>query len=349
MVETSNKAGEYTLHKIISPKVSVIIPSHRNEYIDEIALLFTKEVCGDIPIELIIVADYDINHYKEKYTHIEWVYIPDKSISIKRNKGIVLAKGDICAFIDDDCIPESGWILHAINYLNSHPEMAGVEGMTRIIECKEKQGSYREFKRLEKQGFRTNNIFYRKKVLLDVNMFDERFTVQREDVDLAYSIIEAGHSIGYSSEIKVKHRYRKNEKWDLLKNCVNRRYDPLLFLKHKKLYSRFIGNPYPPGILILIIMYFLTVLSYNFNGKYFYIGIAIDLIVILLLTIRRTGIPFLNFNIQWIREYVSFMVSPFVLTGALLYGSIRFKSLSFIYLMLVWNPFFKVISMKNKN
>ena len=313
------------MQRIKYPSVSVIIPSHRDIYIDELVFSFTKEVCGSIPIEIIIVADYSINKYREKYNHIEWIYIPDKSISKKRNIGIMAANSNICAFIDDDCIPGKDWIPAAIKYLHCHPEMAGVEGLTIISRCDEKQGSYREFKRLENRGFRTNNIFYQKKILLEVAMFDERFSVQREDVDLAYTILESGFTIGYSQDIQVKHRYRKNEKWDLLKNCVNRRFDPLLFRKHEKLYRQYIKSPYPPGISVLSAVYFLTIVFYKILKKYFFIGIVFDVTTIFILTIRRMGIPALKNYGQWLREYISFAVSPIVLTTALLYGVLRIK------------------------
>ncbi|MGD9202650.1 MAG: glycosyltransferase [Chitinispirillia bacterium] len=339
------------MQRIKSSSVSVIIPSHRDIYIDELIFSFTKEVCGSIPIEIIIIADYTVNSYREKYGQIKWIHIPDKSISKKRNKGIMSATGDICAFIDDDCIPEKGWVPAAIKYLQLHPEMAGVEGITSIVPCEEKQGSYREFKRLENRGFRTNNIFYKKKILLEVAMFDERFSVQREDVDLAYTILEAGFTIGYSQDIHVKHRYRNNENWDLLKNCVNRRFDPLLFKKHEKLYRQYIKSPYPPGISILSIVYFLTILLYKFFKRYLFIGILTDIVTVALLTIRRAGVPNLNNRCQWLREYVSFGVSPVVLSAALLYGVLGFKKFSLLSMLVVSNPiynFFERIK-KGKN
>lgn len=313
------------MQETVIPKVSVIVSSHREQFIEEFTSSFGNSVWESVPTEIIIVADYNFDKLIKKHPDIQWLYVPDKSISAKRNKGITSAKGTICAFIDDDCIPDEKWISKAVEFLDNHPDLAGVEGMTFVDKCDKKEGAYREYKRLENQGYRTNNIFYRRKTLLEVNLFDERFTVQREDVDLAYSIIEAGFSIGYSREIKVKHRFRKNEKWDLLKNCINRRFDPLLHLKHKKLYRHYIGTPYPPGISLLFLVHLMLIFGIVVSIQLLLIFALLDIFVIIFLTTRRAGFPFINSPVQWLREFISFSISPFVLFGALMYGSIRFR------------------------
>lgn len=315
------------MQESVIPKVSVIVSSHREQYIEGFVSSFNDTVWESVPTEIIIIADYTIDPYTKKFPDIHWIYVPDKSISAKRNKGIISAKGAICAFIDDDCRPAEKWISEAVTYLDNHPEIAGVEGMTEIAHCDKKEGAYREFKRLEKQGYRTNNIFYNRDILLKVNLFDERFTVQREDVDLAYSIIESGLDIGYSPKIKVEHQFRKNEKWDLLKNCVNRRFDPLLYCKHKKLYRRHIGTPYPPGIFFILLTHLLVITGIVSLHQYVPVLILIDLFVSVFFTTRRAGLPITIGPVQWIRECISFIISPFVLLSALIYGCLRFRCL----------------------
>ncbi len=309
----------------IIPHISIIVASHREQFVDGLVSSFEALDRDPVPTEIIIVADYPVEQFKDKFPHIRWIHVPDKSISAKRNKGITSARGSICAFIDDDCRPSENWISDAVAFLDMHPDMVGVEGMTAIASSDTREGSYREFKRLEKRGYRTNNIFYRRETLLSMNMFDERFTVQREDVDLAYTLLESGNSIGYLTDLRVEHQFRKNEKWDLLKNCINRRFDPLLFKKHKALYRQHIGTPYPPSIILIFITHvfaIITSISMNSYAPYIY---GIDLLAILIFTVRRAGIPFVTNPLQWTREFVSFCVAPFVLCGALIYGSIRFR------------------------
>ena len=40
---------------------------------------------------------------------IRYVFEPKQGISNARNSGIAVAKGQILAFLDDDCEPEPGW------------------------------------------------------------------------------------------------------------------------------------------------------------------------------------------------------------------------------------------------
>jgi len=318
------------VQETVAPIVSVIVSSHREGYIHGLVSAFTEKVIQKVPTEIIIVADYPIDHLKKKYPHIQWLYVPDKNISKKRNVGINNATGVYCAFIDDDCRPGDEWIPRAVSFLESNPDMAGVEGLTVIVTDDVKAGAYKEFKRLEEPGYRTNNIFYRRRLLLSVNMFDERFTVQREDVDLAYSFIEAGYAIGYSKEITVSHQLRKNEKWDLLKNCVNRRFDPLLFRKHKQLYRKHIRMPYPPGILSLFVAHALCIGGIISQSKLLLLFLITDFVLLVILTVRRSGLPWQAHGLQWFRDCAAFIVSPFVLFGALVYGSTRFRSLFLI-------------------
>lgn len=318
------------MQESVIPKVSVIVASHRQEFIKELVPSLERAIGESVPAEIIIVTDYNPDKYSAQFPAVQWIYVPDKSISAKRNKGIASSKSPLCAFIDDDCIPDDSWVVKAVEFLDNHPDMAGVEGMTTIEKCDTKEGAYREYKRLESRGYRTNNIFYRRKALVEIEMFDERFTVQREDVDLAYSLIEAGYSIGYSRDIKVKHRLRRNEKWDLLKNCINRRFDPLLHAKHKKLYRHYIGTPYPRGIALIFLAHALVVSGAVLFGKYIPVFISIDALVVFLFAARRAGLPFINNPVQWLREFISFALAPFIVFGALLYGSIRFRHPFFV-------------------
>lgn len=315
------------MQTLITPKVSIIVASHREYYIYALATNLLKSLQNPIPSEIVIVADYDIKKYQLQYTSILWFYVPNKSIPMKRNKGIREASGEICAFIDDDCIPGKNWLVNALDFLDQHPHLAGVEGLTEVLGDHSDKASFKEYKRLEKPGFRTNNIFYRRDVLLKIHMFDERFSVQREDVDLAYTILESGLSIGYSQAIKVGHRFREHEKWDLLKNCINRRFDPLLFLKHPKSYRNYLKSPYPPSMSLILLIHIITIITLVFLRQNNVLYICIDLLSVLMFTLRRAGLPRFPGVVQWIREYISDLISPLVVFGALIYGSVRFKKL----------------------
>jgi glycosyltransferase involved in cell wall biosynthesis len=313
------------------PRVSVIIASHREPLIDACVAAILDSCAGTVPFEIIPVADYAIDAHRKRFPSLSWIYCPDRGIPHKRNCGISSARGEVCAFIDDDCRPERGWIAAACAFLDAHPESAGVEGMTVIAGAGGPgSGALREFRRLEKRGFRTNNIFYRTALLNAAGGFDERFMVQREDADLAYTILEAGGTIGYDPAIRVSHLFRAEERWDLLKNCVNRRFDPLLYKKHPVMYRRHIGIPYPPGILLLLCLYLVAAACGVAAPQVFAVALAAAGGVVVLLTVRRAGAPHGPAWLQWIREFISYSAAPVVILGALVHGSVRFRSVFLI-------------------
>jgi GT2 family glycosyltransferase len=302
--------------------VSVIVASHRKDYVKALAAAFLAFT--DATAELIVVADYPVYGLAQEFPWAIWIYHDDAGISAKRNRGCREARGDVFAFIDDDCVPLEDWLDKGMRYLEAHPQAGGVEGKTILDAGQRVAAPMGEFKRLELRGYRTNNIFYRKKVFFEAGGFDERFTKQREDADLAYGILSRGYDIGYCAEAVVRHRVRHNERWDLLKNCINRRFDPLLYKKHPALYRRHVGTPFTPAIGVLLVcdvllVFFVVACPEGWPGM-----LCADLAAALALSVRRNTQG--NGGLMWVaRDWLSFVLAPLVLTGALAYGSVKFR------------------------
>jgi len=257
---------------------------------------------------------------------VQWAYCPDKSISKKRNIGVARSRGWIVGFIDDDCRSLDNWVNSALDFMRNNPGLAGVAGHTMVERCEGISYPYGEFKRLEIPSFRTNNIFYRKNILLKAGGFDERFTLQREDIDVAFSIMKMGYTIGHCPAIKVLHLPRQGERWDLIKNCVNRRFDPLLFKKHLPLYRKWIKTPFTPSIALVSITFCLFAVGCGIGGLFF--GIALSLFAVCSLSMGIKRNIHKKFDIaQVLYDWAAYMAAPVVLIGALLYGSIKFKKL----------------------
>jgi glycosyltransferase involved in cell wall biosynthesis len=279
--------------------------------------------------EIIVAADYSVQSHAVRFPNVKWIYVPDRSISLKRNEAVRKSSGSIIAFIDDDCRPESKWVVEGEKFLRENPQIAGVEGLTRIDAPEKAGAAISQYKRLEKRGYRTNNIFYRRDAFEKAGMFDERFTVQREDLDLSFTIMEQGDEIAYNERQVVNHAYREGEKWDLLKNCVNRRFDPLLHKKHCDFYRAFVRSPFPPGILVLLLMYCATIAAAVFAPKAVFSIAGADMIFVLILTFRRVGRAKIEFA-EWVREIAAYAVSPLIMLGAVIYGSVKFRTVLII-------------------
>jgi glycosyltransferase involved in cell wall biosynthesis len=270
-------------------KISIIVASHRPGLLNGLLDALSVQTFDKASFEVIIVTDYDSSDLQKRYDWVNWSFCADISISAKRNAGVVLSRGDIIAFTDDDCIPALTWLENGLSYLSDHQECSAVEGFTTIEKSDLFTGLHKEYRRLEKPGFRTNNIFYRRTVFQNAGGFDKRFTVQREDVDLAFTVIEKGGLIGYSKDIMVMHRFRHWEPWDLLKNCWNRRFDPLLKQKHPELYRKHIGSPVSPSIKLLFTAYVLLLFSVLFRRGTILMLIT-HFVVVTVLSVRRTGV-----------------------------------------------------------
>jgi GT2 family glycosyltransferase len=307
----------------VALRVSVVVASHRSAYVNDLADALTRQtVTGHPGIEVIVVADYPVEEYQKRYPAIRWLFNPGKGIPAKRNAGCTAAAGEILAFIDDDCVPSQGWTGQGVAYLDNHKDAAGCEGRT-VLESGALAAPVAEFRRLEKAGYRTNNIFYRKNVFESAGGFDARFTLQREDADLAFSVLSLGHTIGYCPDAIVTHRIRSNEKWDLLKNCVNRRFDPLLYKKHPVLYRKHIWSPMPPGIGLVMGFHALLLIVLSACIALWPFAAALDVSAALVLSVRRNRNG--RNGIFWIgRDFISFLAAPFVIEGALIYGSMKY-------------------------
>jgi glycosyltransferase involved in cell wall biosynthesis len=329
MGEAGQAAGDHFMCGPATLNASIIIASHRARSIGKcLEDLLNKNTQG-ASFEIIVVADYQIEQFAESYPEVHWKYHADKNIPAKRNIGIAAAQSPIVGFIDDDCVPFDNWVDSAMRYFRENPESAGVFGRTIVEQSRGISFPLKEFKRLEMPSFRTNNIFYKKDFVLKAGGFDERFSVQREDMDLAFSMLRRGFSIGYCAEMKVLHCIRQNERWDLLKNCLNRRFDPLLFKKHGSLYRKWIKTPFTPSIGLVTVMHGAVALGFWCGSMIFEMTVLADAIAVLIVGVKRAMHGKID-TTQIVRDVASYCIAPFVITGALLHGSIKFKKFLFL-------------------
>jgi glycosyltransferase involved in cell wall biosynthesis len=151
-----------------------------------------------------------------------------------RNTGWRDARGEIIAFTDDDCIPDSGWLAAGIEPFID-PAVIAVTGQT-IVPLPPCPTDYeRNVAGLEQSEFLTANCFCRRDVLLALGGFDERFTTAwREDSDLHFRLLDLGGNVRRVTSAVVVHPVRKGAFGISL--CEQRKslFDALLFRKHPR-------------------------------------------------------------------------------------------------------------------
>ncbi|MGH3800890.1 MAG: glycosyltransferase [Pseudonocardiaceae bacterium] len=80
--------------------------------------------------EVVLVFDGCLT-YDWVLTQSRYRTVPIESrvgIARARNTGIEVAKGDVLAFLDDDCVPAAGWLSELLRALNAYPEMVAFGG-----------------------------------------------------------------------------------------------------------------------------------------------------------------------------------------------------------------------------
>lgn len=122
-----------------------------------------------------------------------------------RNLGIKNATGDTIAFLDADTIVLEGWFEELLKSAETHDIVAG--------DAPSLPGQKQRLPRVSImiQGqdvtWPTCNIFYKKKVLTTVGIFQVGMP-SGEDVELNYRCVKAGFKIHYNPQMKVYHKHR---------------------------------------------------------------------------------------------------------------------------------------------
>jgi glycosyltransferase involved in cell wall biosynthesis len=179
-----------------------------------------------------------------------------------RNRGIKESSGELIAFVDGDAIPDKEWLTSIKTVFDRHAErVAGVGGPDLLPkDSSEKEQciglvmtsplarggrinpSTQHTLSSDEQSvghIPTCNLCLRKKVLEEMNGFDESF-VKGQDLELNHRIKKAGYRLLYSPKVTVVH-YRKDSfrsfarqiyKWAKAKIAIIKKHGIEGFVSH---------------------------------------------------------------------------------------------------------------------
>lgn len=141
-----------------------------------------------------------------------------QSVAATRNKGINLAKGDILAFIDGDCIPAVDWLKQGIQCMQNN-QVQRVGGRIKIAALNAQSSTYSLVEALfcydQESAVKgvgacmTPNLFVQQDVFKKVGVFDETFPgASIEDMEFGMRATQLGVSLAYAEDAVVWHPSR---------------------------------------------------------------------------------------------------------------------------------------------
>lgn len=180
-----------------------------------------------------------------------------------RNIGWRMARGDIIAFTDDDCLPEQDWLKEGLAVIRQGFD--AVSGRVTVPISSQPTDYEKNVARLAEAEFLTANCFCRRSVLKAAGGFDERFTMAwREDSDLQFKLLTLGYKLGNAAAARVVHPVRPACWGVSIKEQRKSVFNALLFKKYPDLYRRSI-QPGPPlryyAVVLLTVGFFAALLS----------------------------------------------------------------------------------------
>lgn len=155
--------------------------------------------------------------------------LDEANLSMSRNIGIAMARGDVVCFLDDDARPEPDW-LDALNAVYVRDEKigavggfirdnSGVQFQSRVLVC-DRYGDSEAFDSFDEAGAIDDgpggwryfsqtgcNSSFRRTALLQVGGFDEEFAYFLDETDVNLRIRDAGWTVTFAPDAEVHHKY----------------------------------------------------------------------------------------------------------------------------------------------
>ncbi|MDQ4140855.1 MAG: glycosyltransferase family 2 protein [Bacteroidota bacterium] len=206
------------------PFVSVIIPTYRDWKRLSLCIdALDKQTYPKSSFEVIIVNNDPKDQIPVNYYIPENIKITTESKSgsyAARNKGIGLAKGEIFAFTDSDCIPHADWLKNAVQYFEENPDYDRIGGKVELFfsgsqytvaEAYEMVYAFRQDENVKHGRSVTANMFTKKRVLDKIGLFNQTM-YSGGDFEWGKRATANNFKIGYAPNVIIKHPARRELK-----------------------------------------------------------------------------------------------------------------------------------------
>ena len=318
-------------------QISVVIPTYRRPglLLKCLHALVTQQFNGD-HYEIIVVSDGPDeltnnmfnNRTGLKQHRVHYYHLPEKKgPAAARNYGWLLAKGELIAFTDDDCIPDKYWLQNLWNNYTPGSNVA-LAGRT-IVPLPHKPTDYeRNISQLETADFITANCCCSKITLQTIGGFDEDFRMAwREDSDLQFKLLKENISIIRVNNACVIHPIRK-VKWGIsIKEQKKTMFNVLLYKKYPDLYRQKIQRMPPFQYYTIIVSFLVMLAGFTLHLNLLFVaGWLVWLGFTLAFTAKRLQNTTLEFD-HVLEMFVTSFIIPFLSIYWQAYGSFKYKAL----------------------
>ncbi|WP_243724380.1 glycosyltransferase family 2 protein [Pigmentiphaga sp. D-2] len=228
--------------------VSVVVPTYRRpDMLQRCLRALTWQDIDPRRFEILVVDDGPDRHTRRVVETLAREHAP-RGLTVRyleaegtqgpsgaRNRGWEQARAAVVAFTDDDTIPTPSWLRHGLEAMTDGVD--AVVGRIRVPLPDRPRDHERDTGGLERAEFATANCLVRKRALVAVGGFDERFTLAwREDSDLQFMLLARGHRIARAEDAIVLHPVRPAPIGISVGQQRKVFFDALLYKKHPSLY-----------------------------------------------------------------------------------------------------------------
>jgi glycosyltransferase involved in cell wall biosynthesis len=197
---------------VLENGVSIVVPTVGRPSLYALLDRLAPQLAGaPVPVEVLVVRDR-----------------AGQGPAAARNVGWRAAGYPWVAFLDDDVLPDPGWLAALVADLEQPVEVGGVQGRLRVPPDDEPGDWAACTVGLERAHWATADMAYRRTALASVRGFDERFPrAYREDADLAYRVLRSGWRLVIGTR-QVTHPVRPESPWVSLRTQRGNADDALL-------------------------------------------------------------------------------------------------------------------------
>ena len=187
------------------PAVSVIVPTYeRHDVVEALMECLAAQTEKSFEVILVDQSAQPWTPPSAKPFDLLYVHSAVKGAGNARNTGAFYARGEVLAFTDDDCRPDTDWIERGLRHCHDSA-VVGVEGL--VVSDRAHDDRYRAVTNAGFEGgFMTANLWLRRDTFQAIGGFDAQFDPLpfREDTDLGWRALEHGR-IPFAADVRVYH------------------------------------------------------------------------------------------------------------------------------------------------